>query len=91
MEILRLHYAETIRNWFSNFQNNREELRRIYDEKFCRMFEYYLAMSEMGFRYRGLMVFQLQLAKRFDAAPFTRDYIGHAERAASRRPKDGAA
>jgi len=82
MEILRLHYAETIRNWFLNFQTNREELKRIYDERFCRMFEYYLAMSEMGFRYRGLMVFQLQLAKRFDAAPFTRDYIGQAERGA---------
>ncbi len=75
MEILRLHYAETIRHWFANFQANRAELTRIYDETFCRMFEYYLAMSEMGFRYRGLMVFQLQLAKRFDAAPLTRDYI----------------
>ena len=79
MEILRMHYAETLRHWFQNFQAQRADILKIYDERFCRMFEYYLCMSEMAFRYRGLMVFQLQLAKRFDAAPFTRDYLIEAE------------
>ena len=76
MEILRMHYAETLRHWYLNFQARRAEVAAIYDERFCRMWEYYLCMSEMGFRYRGLMVFQMQLAKRFDAVPITRDYIG---------------
>jgi cyclopropane-fatty-acyl-phospholipid synthase len=75
MEILRVHYAETLRHWYQNFQARRAKVAAIYDERFCRMWEYYLCMSEMGFRYRGLMVFQLQLAKRFDAVPITRDYI----------------
>jgi cyclopropane-fatty-acyl-phospholipid synthase len=81
IEILRMHYAETLRHWYLRFQAQREKIAKIYDERFCRMWEYYLCMSEMGFRYRGLMVFQLQLAKRFDAVPFTRDYIGTAENA----------
>ena len=57
----------------------REEAVRLYDERFCRMWEFYLSACEMSFRYRGLMVFQIQLARRQDAVPLTRDYIGPAE------------
>lgn len=80
IEILRLHYAETLRHWHERFQAQREKARELYDEKFCRMWEFYLISSEIGFRKRGQMVFQLQLAKRHDAVPVTRDYIGEWER-----------
>lgn len=75
IEILRLHYAETLRNWRARFLENAETMRRLYDDRFCRMWELYLAGSEMAFRYGGLMVFQLQLARRVDAVPLTRDYL----------------
>jgi cyclopropane-fatty-acyl-phospholipid synthase len=80
IEILRLHYAETLRCWRERFEAARREIAEIYDERFCRMWEFYLAISEMAFRHRGHMVFQLQLGKRPDAAPLTRDYIAEAER-----------
>ena len=76
IEILRLHYAETLRHWHERFQAQREKARELYDEEFCRMWEFYLIGSEIGFRKRGQMVFQIQLAKRHDAVPITRDYIG---------------
>ena len=79
IEILRLHYAETLKAWRARFIARREEALRLYDERFCRMWEFYLASSEMSFRHRGLMVFQVQLARRQDAVPLTRDYIGPAE------------
>jgi cyclopropane-fatty-acyl-phospholipid synthase len=79
IEILRLHYAETLKAWRARFMARREEALRLYDERFCRMWEFYLASSEMSFRYRGLMVFQVQLARHQDAVPLTRDYIGPAE------------
>jgi cyclopropane-fatty-acyl-phospholipid synthase len=79
IEILRLHYADTLKAWRARFMARREEALRLYDERFCRMWEFYLAASEMSFRYRGLMVFQAQLARRQDAVPLTRDYIGPAE------------
>jgi len=79
VEILRLHYAQTLRCWRERFASEREEISRIYDERFCRMWEYYLAASEMGFRYNGLFVFQVQIAKRVDALPITRDYMVDAE------------
>jgi cyclopropane-fatty-acyl-phospholipid synthase len=75
LEILRLHYAQTLRRWRERFLENRDQLRRIYDERFCRMWEFYLAVSEMSFRHGGLMVFQMQLARQIDAAPLTRDYM----------------
>jgi cyclopropane-fatty-acyl-phospholipid synthase len=75
IEILRVHYAETLRLWQQRFQARREEAKKIYDERFCRMWEFYLATSEMSFRNGSLMVFQLQLAHRRDAVPLTRDYI----------------
>jgi cyclopropane-fatty-acyl-phospholipid synthase len=75
MEILRLHYAETLRCWRERFAMRRAEIESLYDARFCRMWEFYLSISELAFRYRGHMVFQLQLAKRVDAAPITRDYM----------------
>jgi cyclopropane-fatty-acyl-phospholipid synthase len=79
VEILRLHYAETLKAWRARFLARREEVLSIYDERFLRMWEFYLAASEMSFRHRGLMIFQLQLARRQEAVPLTRDYIGPAE------------
>ena len=75
IEILRLHYAETLKAWRGRFAANREEIAALYDERFCRMWEFYLAISEVGFRHRGCMVFQIQLAKQVGAAPITRDYM----------------
>jgi cyclopropane-fatty-acyl-phospholipid synthase len=78
-EVLRLHYAETLKIWRERFNARREEARSLYDERFCRMWEFYLAGSETAFRIDGHMVFQIQLTKRQDVVPLTRDYIGHAE------------
>ena len=75
IEILRLHYAETLRHWYERFQERRDQARTLYDERFCRMWEYYLAACEMMFRNGTLMVFQIQLAKERDAVPLTRDYL----------------
>ncbi len=80
IEILRLHYAETLRAWRHEFLNKVDVLRGTYDDRFFRMWEFYLAGSEMAFRYDGLMVFQLQLAKRVDTVPLTRDYMFDRER-----------
>jgi len=79
VEILRLHYAETLRHWSERFAVEREAARDLYDERFCRMWEFYLAVCEMAFRHGNLMVFQIQLAKSRDAVPLTRDYIAKAE------------
>jgi cyclopropane-fatty-acyl-phospholipid synthase len=79
IEILRLHYAETIKAWRERFMARREEAVQLYDERFARMWEFYLASSEMSFRKQGLMNFQIQLAKRQDAVPMTRDYITREE------------
>lgn len=81
VEILRLHYAETLRQWRERFLDRRDEAEALYDERFCRMWEFYLAACECAFRHCGLMVFQMQLAKRQDAVPLTRDYIAESERA----------
>ncbi len=75
VEILRLHYAETLRHWRERFQAHRSEIVSLYDERLFRMFEFYLASSEIGFRRMGHMIFQLQLTRRQDAAPLTRDYL----------------
>jgi cyclopropane-fatty-acyl-phospholipid synthase len=75
LEVLRLHYAETLRAWRERFLANWDKAAGILDETFCRMWEFYLAGSETAFRYQGLVVFQLQLAKRIDALPTTRDYM----------------
>jgi cyclopropane-fatty-acyl-phospholipid synthase len=80
VEILRLHYAMTLRLWRERFAANRARIAALYDERFCRMWEFYLIGSELTFRRMGHMVFQLQLAKRQDAVPLTRDYITDWER-----------
>lgn len=80
VEILRLHYAETLRHWFLRFQSNRERAKMLYDERFCRMWEFYLAACEMSFRYGRMMVFQIQLACSRHAVPLSRDYITDTER-----------
>jgi cyclopropane-fatty-acyl-phospholipid synthase len=80
LEILRLHYAETLRAWRHRFLANWDKAKAILGEEFCRMWEFYLAGSEAAFRYQGLVVFQLQLAKRKDTLPITRDYMFREER-----------
>ncbi len=75
IEFLRLHYAETLKHWRERFLAHREEVERIYDQRFVRMWEFYLAASEMSFREQNLMVFQIQLTKRQGVVPMTRDYI----------------
>ena len=79
MEILRLHYAETQKASRERFMARREEAVRLYDERFARMWEFYLAASEMSFRKQNMMNFQLQLTKRQGVVPITRDYIGQEE------------
>ena len=82
IEILRLHYAETLRHWRDRFNVNRERIKQMagYDERFCRMWEFYLAGCEVAFRYMNQMVFQIQIARKQDAVPLTRDYMVDAER-----------
>jgi cyclopropane-fatty-acyl-phospholipid synthase len=79
IEILRLHYAETIKAWRQRFAARREEAVQLYDERFARMWEFYLAVSEMGFRKQNMMNFQIQFARRQGVVPMTRDYVTHEE------------
>jgi cyclopropane-fatty-acyl-phospholipid synthase len=80
VETLRLHYAETLKEWRRRFAANRAEIARIYDEPFCRMWEFYLAGSEMTFRFDRQAVFQVQVTKKVDALPIVRDYMYESER-----------
>ncbi len=89
IEVLRLHYADTLRLWRERFLARRAEAAALYDERFCRMWEYYLASAECGFRFHGQVVFQIQLAKKIDSLPLTRDYI--VRREAELRRRDTAA
>ena len=75
IEILRLHYAETLKAWRERFLAHREAVEKLYDARFVRMWEFYLAASEMAFREQAMMVFQVQLTKRQGVVPITRDYI----------------
>jgi cyclopropane-fatty-acyl-phospholipid synthase len=75
IEILRLHYAETLKAWRQRFLAHRDNVERLYDARFARMWEFYLAAAEMAFREQAMMVFQLQLTKRQGVVPMTRDYI----------------
>ncbi len=88
IEILRLHYAETLKAWRERFAARRAEVRASHGERFCRMWELYLTGCEVGFRREGLVVFQIQLAKKLDRVPLTRDYIARAE--AFLRERDSA-
>jgi cyclopropane-fatty-acyl-phospholipid synthase len=90
IEILRLHYAETLRHWRARFGANRERIRALYDERFCRMWELYLVGAELAFRRDRHLNFQMQLAKRVDTVPLTRDYITDWERAHAAPAKHSA-
>jgi cyclopropane-fatty-acyl-phospholipid synthase len=79
IEILRMHYAHTLRAWRERFLAHRETVEKLYDERFVRMWEFYLAASEMAFAKQNMMVMQLQLTKRQGTVPITRDYIGTEE------------
>lgn len=81
IEILRIHYAETLKHWRARFLANRDKAKAIYDERFCRMWDFYLAGSEAAFRWQDLMVFQIQLTRRNDTLPITRGYIEETEKA----------
>ncbi|HZG26934.1 MAG TPA: cyclopropane-fatty-acyl-phospholipid synthase family protein [Ensifer sp.] len=80
VEILRYHYAETLKHWRARFLAHWEDAAKLYDEEFCRMWEFYLASSEAAFRFLDLNVFQFQLVKQRDALPMTRDYMVDTER-----------
>jgi cyclopropane-fatty-acyl-phospholipid synthase len=75
VEILRQHYAKTLKTWRQRFMGRLEDARRLYDDRFCRMWEFYLAASEVSFRFDRMMVFQMQLSKGMNAVPITRDYM----------------
>jgi cyclopropane-fatty-acyl-phospholipid synthase len=83
IEVLRLHYAYTLKAWRERFMAHREDARQLYDERFCRMWECYLAISEAAFRFQDAIVFQVQLARRNDTVPLTRGYIAAREDALS--------
>ncbi len=80
LEFLRVHYADTVRNWHDRFEANRKTIAEMYDERFCRMFEFYLISAEMMFRTGSQLAFQMQLARQRDAAPTVRDYITDVQR-----------
>jgi cyclopropane-fatty-acyl-phospholipid synthase len=75
IEILRLHYARTVCEWRNRFAANRDRAKELYDERFCRMWEFYLAVSETAFRHLGMNNFQIQFTKSQHVLPFTRNYM----------------
>ncbi len=91
IEILRLHYAETLKAWRERFLAHRQRAVELKGEPFARMWEFYLAGSEVGFRHQGLVVFQLQVVKAIDALPITRDYITARERQLALAERSGTA
>jgi cyclopropane-fatty-acyl-phospholipid synthase len=88
IEVWRLHYAETLAAWRGNFEAAWDQAAALLSERFCRMWQFYLAGCEVGFRYHNIAVFQIQLAKRLDAVPLTRDYL-YAKAAAGAIPVSG--
>ncbi|SDN55874.1 cyclopropane-fatty-acyl-phospholipid synthase [Lutimaribacter pacificus] len=75
IEVWRLHYAETLKEWHRRFVANEDRARALYDERFCRMWRFYLLASEFTFRHAGQVVFQIQLSPAQEAVPLTRDYL----------------
>lgn len=84
LEVWRLHYAETLRHWHDRFVANEDKARALYDDRFCRMWRYYLKASEHTFRHHRQCVFQFQMTKHQLAVPLTRDYLYPAERSERR-------
>jgi cyclopropane-fatty-acyl-phospholipid synthase len=85
IENLRIHYAKTLSRWYQRFSERRKEVEKLYNERFCRMWELYLIGCEMTFRFQYITVLQIQLSREIDALPITRDYMAKAERALARR------
>jgi cyclopropane-fatty-acyl-phospholipid synthase len=79
VEVLQLHYAETLKAWRERFLAHRDEVLRLYDQRFVRMWEFYLASSEMAFRRGDMVVFQIQMAKQKGIIPATRGYVAREE------------
>lgn len=86
LELLRVHYSKTIAVWNERFQARRADVAAMHDERFCRMWEFYLVLNEVAFRYRSLVVFQLQLTKQMMGVPLTRDYLHDGEAGARTKP-----
>jgi len=84
-EFLRLHYAMTLRHWHTRFEQNRAEIARMYDERFCRMWEFYLLSAEQMFRTGAQEVFHMQLSRQRDASPIRRDYMIDMQRTLKQR------
>ncbi len=80
LEFLRLHYAKTLNHWWRRFEANRAKVAQMYDERFCRMWEFYLVSAEMMFQTGSQLVFHMQLARKRDAVPIQRDYITDLQR-----------
>lgn len=89
IEVLRVHYAETLRHWRRRFLANRRQAAELYDERFCRMWEFYLAGCEVTFRYMASVVFQIQLARHQEAVPLTRDYVTDYEQSLRHGAEEG--
>jgi len=75
VEVWRLHYAKTLRKWRERFEANIDRVRELYDDRFCRMWRYYLTASELTFRLDNQVVFQFQMSPKQDAVPLTREYL----------------
>jgi len=74
-EILRLHYYYTVKHWRQRFAQNREQIKKLYDERFCRMWEFYLGAVELEFLHGSHMVFQILVSTKRDVVPITRDFM----------------
>jgi cyclopropane-fatty-acyl-phospholipid synthase len=85
VEVWRLHYAETLKHWHDRFMDNIDKARALYDDRFCRMWRYYLVACEMTFRHAAQVVFQVQLARSQDAVPLTRDYLYQNDKTTNRQ------
>src|SRR4029078_11588340 len=80
LEFLRVHYAKTLNHWWRRFEANRAKVAQMYDERFCRMWEFYLVSAEMMFQTGSQLVFHMQLARKRDAVPIQRDYTTDLQR-----------
>ncbi len=87
LEFLRVHYATTLRHWHQRFERHRAEIASMYDERFCRMWEFYLISAEMMFRTGSQEVFHMQLSRKRDAVPLVRDYAVEMQRLYAEREK----
>lgn len=87
LEFLRVHYATTLAHWAERFEKNRERVIAMYDERFARMWEFYLISAEMMFRTGSQLVFHMQMSRKRDAAPIVRDYITDKQREYLEREK----